>query len=598
MGQKLSWPLVLLFIAILLVGSVVPIQAQLERRILEVAVLDFNNKSDYQGKMVERRAADAVAMSLTSTAYDYYMVLPRSDLQKEMETLGLSSQLDKVDMIKLGRNLGLDGVITGTVVQVQVAKSEGATQAAVMLACQMLDISTEEPITGTVITGKSSPKYDYTGDIDILVDEALNKAAFQITQHFISFAVRGVPEFTILTTIGSEALLNAGSRQGLKEGMEMVVLRKGEKVGRIQVKEVTPTDATATIIEAPQGLQGGDKARVVYEMPPIGKAPLEQEIKKKATSTIQKTLPALLLAFGIYRLMESDSKATAGPRPGTCYATEIGGMPIVHLSWDYRKIPNPTNIAAVMVYRSLTPSMPSSPEAIPSGSDTFLIYSWRNSLVFEDGILYGGSVPPSTCEDSQSLPATITRYTPSDDLSGLDTADITAVPLTPGRPYYYYVIGINAYAPTAPPDGDARIVYQWMNPISLGRYTPLIPPTPASPENGATIYVDQLSSVSFQWSAVNGANEYVLEVSTDPSFPADSAKTIRSKPQYLIGNANDVIPSGGLTLDLSRFRNARVLYWRVGAINREDTQRPPEGYVFRKGFWYTINIEPGSPPPP
>ncbi|MBC7327727.1 hypothetical protein H5T87_06395 [bacterium] len=598
MGHKFSPFLILALAVALLVGSTTHIQAQATKRILEVAILDFNNSSNYKGKMVERRAADALAMSLASTAGDYYSVISRSELQKEIETLGLSYPLDKLDMVRLGRSMGLDGIITGTVIQVQVTKSNGATQAGVMIACQMLDISTEEPITGTVVTGKSSPKYDYTGDVDILVDEAIDKAAYQITQHFISFAVRGVPEFTILTTMGGDVLLNAGSRQGIKVGMEMVVLRQGEKVGRIKVKEVTLTDATATILEAPRGIQGGDKARIVYEMPPIGKAPLEQEIKNKATSTLQKTLPALLLAFGIYKLMEKGSSATAGPRPSTCYASEVNGLPIVHLSWDYRKIPNPTNIAAIMVYRTQTPSMPSAPASIPGDSDFYLIYSWRNSLYFDNGILYGGSVPPNTCDDSQNLPATITRYVPSDDLADLDTDDITTMPLIPGRTYYYYVIGINAYCPPAPPDGEARVVYQYMDPISLGRYTPVVPPTPALPVNGATILTDQLSSVTFQWLAVAGANEYVVEVSTDPSFPSDPKKTLRSKPQYVIGNTGDLIPVGGLTLDLSRFKNAKVLYWRVGAINKDDTQRPPEGYVFRHGYWFTINIEPGPPSPP
>jgi hypothetical protein len=379
--------------------------------------------------------------------------------------------------------------------------------------------------------------------------------------------------------------------------MEMVVLRHGEKVGRIKVKEVTLTDATATILEAPRGIQGGDKVRVVYELPPIGKAPLEQEIKTKAKTSLQKTLPALLLAFGIYKLMEKGSSATAGPRPGTCYADESGGMPIVHLSWDYRKIPNPTNIAAVMVYRSLSSAMPSSPTSIPTESDYYLIYSWRNSLYFENGILYGGSVPPNNCDDSPYIPLTITRYTPSDDLTDLDAEDITTMTLISGRPYYYYVIGINAYVPPAPPDGEARVVYHYMDPIPLGRYTPIYPPVPALPANGTTVMPEDLNDMTFQWMAVEGANEYVVEVSTDPSFPADSSKTIRSKPVYIVAGAGDIIPVGGLKMDLSRFRNAKVLYWRVGGINREDTQRPPGGYVFRRGFWYNINIETEAPPP-
>jgi hypothetical protein len=598
MGHRQSWLLAFLVGFALLVGAS-SLQAQGKKRILEVAILDFNNLSKYEGKMVGRRAADAVAMSLTTLAGDYFTILSRADLEKEVEAEGLSYPLDKVDMVRLGRTLGLDGIITGTVIQVGISRSNGATQAAVQVACQMLDISTEEPITGAVATGKSSPKYDYTGDLDILVDEALNKAAYQIAQQFVSFAVKGVPEFTILTTMGSEVLLNAGSRQGIKEGMEMVVLRGGEKVGRIKVKEVTLTDATATILEAPRGIQGGDKVRIVYEAPPIGKAPLEQEIKEKAKTSLQKTLPALLLAFGIYKLMQKGSSATAGPRPSTCYADESNGMPIVHLSWDYRKIPNPTNIAAVMVYRvPINHPMPSSPTAIPSDSDVYLIYSWRNNLYFDNGILYGGTTPPSTCVDSLQLPATITRYTPSDDLSDLDTNDVTTTPFVPGNSYNYYVIGINAYCPPAPPDGEARVVYHFMDPIFIGSCTPIYPPTPVSPANGTTLLVDQLNSVTFQWLAVDGANEYVVEVSTDPSFPSDTSKTLRSKPLYLIGNAGELMPETGLTLDLSRFKNAKVLYWRVGAIHREDTQKPPGGYVFRKGYWFTINIEPGPPSPP
>ncbi|MGC9003553.1 MAG: hypothetical protein ACP5KZ_02485, partial [bacterium] len=591
MGHKRSL-LLALFIGFALLLGTSSLQGQAKKRILEVAILDFNNQSKYGGKMVGRRAADAVALSLTSVAGDYYTVLSRADLEKEMEAEGLSYPLDKVDMVRLGRTLGLDGIITGTVLQVEISRSNGATQAGVMVACQMLDISTEEPITGAVATGKSSPKYDYSGDIDILVDEALNKAAYQIAQQFISFAVRGVPEFTILTTMGDEVLLNAGSRQGIKVGMEMVVLRRGEKVGRIRVKEVTLTDATATIVEAPRGIQGGDKARIVYELPPLGKAPLEQEIKSKAKTSLQKTLPALLLAFGIYQLMQKSSSATSGPRPSTCYACEVGGQPAVYLSWDYRKIPNPTNIAAVMVYRSPTPTMPSAPSAIPSDSDIYLIWSWRVSP---------GSTPPNSCFDSTSLPATITRYTPSDDGTSLDTNDITTVPLTPGRQYYYFVIGVITYTPLVPPSttggrqaaNQQGVQYIWSDPIPLGGYTPIIPPTPLSPANNSEFLPDDLKKMTFQWQAVDGANEYVVELSTDPSFPRD--KTWRSNPLFATAKAGDILMLDSPDLSV-RFGNASVLYWRVGAINNNDSQRPPQGYVFYPGFFRITKTMPPGPP--
>lgn len=588
MGKSVaSFAILAYFIVALCLTSFIPANAQPPKKILEVAIVDFDNLSKYDGKVLGRRAADAVALAL-STMEEYYLIVPRDELEREVQAQGLAYPLDKTDLLLLGRALGLDGIIIGNVVAVEIKRGE-ATQAGVTVACQMLDISTEEPITGALVTATSSPKYDYKGEDDILVDEALNKAAYQISKQFLSFAVRGIPEYAILTTIGNEVLINAGSRQGIKEGMQMVVLRRGEKVGRVKVKEVTLTDATATILEAPRGIQSGDKVRVVYETPPLTKLPAEMEMRKKARSSLQNTIPALLLAFGIYKLMQQP--ATSGPKVSTCYACQEGGHPYVYLSWDFRKIPNPTNIYAIMVYRTGPGGGP--PPTGPSDADLFTCWSQR---------VYPGVATPSYCVDrTYNAPPTVTRYIVSEDGTSVETEDITVTPLIPGESYHYYLRAITVYTPLAPGGttggGTTRqqeVEYRYTEFVYLGRYTPLYPPTPAYPANGATV-VD-LSNVTFQWTAAAGANEYVLEISTDPSFPADKQKTWRSAPQYIWASAGEVVPVEGLTLNLSKiFPKAKVLYWRVGAINNKDTQRPPGGYIFGEQF-YRINVE--TPPPP
>jgi hypothetical protein len=135
-----------------------------------------------------------------------------------------------------------------------------------------------------------------------------------------------------------------------------------------------------------------------------------------------------------------------------------------------------------------------------------------------------------------------------------------------------------------------------MDPIPLGRYTPIYPPTPVNPTNDQEVSPEELKKqINFQWQAVAGANEYVVEVSNDPRFPPD--KTWRSKPMYIIANAGDIIKLDE-SPDLSvRFANAKFLYWRVGAINNKDSQRPPQGYVFYPGF-FRIRIVSETPPGP
>ena len=67
----------------------------------------------------------------------------------------------------------------------------------------------------------------------------------------------------------SQVALNRGARQGLKTGMKMIVLRKKEIVGYLQVQEVTAIDAVAKIIKSFQGLAPEDKVRAIYEMPAV-----------------------------------------------------------------------------------------------------------------------------------------------------------------------------------------------------------------------------------------------------------------------------------------------------------------------------------------
>jgi hypothetical protein len=99
--------------------------------------------------------------------------------------------------------------------------------------------------------------------------------------------------------------------------------------------------------------------------------------------------------------------------------------------------------------------------------------------------------------------------------------------------------------------------------------------------NGAL--VADITSVTFQWDGRAGANEYIVEVADNPDF--------RSKLTLgpVIRFGTDA--TGGQTLanqDISKLRRTNrgnVLYWRVGARNRNDAA---VGWAYSLPAMFTI----------
>src|SRR5205085_5217704 len=104
---------------------------------------------------------------------------------------------------------------------------------------------------------------------DVLLDEALSKAAFDARQSMERYQL---PEGTILNTsvVGTreDAFLNIGTRQGVSTGMRFVVLRGRELVGYLNASSVDADKTVATITQNFRGIKPEDKVRAIYTLPP------------------------------------------------------------------------------------------------------------------------------------------------------------------------------------------------------------------------------------------------------------------------------------------------------------------------------------------
>lgn len=248
------WPLVLFVL------SSVPAQAQTNGT-PTWAVLDFQNRSGYGGVEVGRTASDAFVVELGKS--NKYEVLSRQETQKGIADTGLSEPLDAIGQQRLGRGLGVPAVATGEVAAVSFSRSPRQATASIII--RVIDTNTGELVNGALAQGRSNPRAIGTNDDDALVNEAINNAAFAAVRQITQF---NLPKATVLISRDQNSvILNRGTRDGLFNGLNMVVTRNNSEVGRIQVSDAQADQSNATVSRRGLGIQPQDKATAIYQLP-------------------------------------------------------------------------------------------------------------------------------------------------------------------------------------------------------------------------------------------------------------------------------------------------------------------------------------------
>jgi hypothetical protein len=201
-----------------------------------------------------------------------------------------------------------------------------------------------------------------------------------------------------------------------------------------------------------------------------------------------------------------------------------------------------------------------------------------------------------------------TTYETSDGPATWDIAPDTITytylqsPPQVGRQYYYAIkvlskrLGAQTFDPTGGTTGgggtgelDFAGVLTVSVPTRCGPVMTLEPPIlqfpPDRPDPGSTDV--NLDTVLFEWTRVAGADTYVIEVSTDRTFPADH--TVRGDAIFATGSSATMSSrlTGVGSQPSNLFRNwTGPLYWRVGARYTHDQFPPIDGrgnavqYVF------------------
>jgi len=362
------------------------------------AVLDFANPSGYGSTDVGRLAADSFVVELAKL--NRYAVLPRQDLLNGIQQNNLTPPLNLTSIQRLGQALGVQAVVAGEIASISFSRDR--RQAKVNLVVRVIDPRSGFLLNGALAEGYSNQRPIPVTDEEQLVNEAFGNAAFNAVKQISKF---NLPVATVLIGRDTQSVtLNKGTRDGLYDGLDMIVTRNGVVTGRIKVTTATNNDADAVITDLGQGIRPEDRATALYHLPnytidrttgTFGTANTAQvaadtpstAVRHSAFTGVAGVVVALLAAALLISAIRKGSgdhslggAAVAGVHAISGRAVDLGGsltgppavgftatsyIPVaVRITGDTGNI-DPSNFLEFHVYRSDAPIALSSPASLP-----------------------------------------------------------------------------------------------------------------------------------------------------------------------------------------------------------------------------------------
>jgi hypothetical protein len=451
---------------------------------------------------------------------------------------------------------------------VKVYKDRNGTYAEVVVSALLVSRILGVPIAGARIVQKSAPRKTYSGNPDDLVHEAITLASYEVAQRILTTRF---PLYLVSNSNrNGEVIIKPGGISGLQVGTELITLRSETVTGRVRITHVEAEEAVAVPIYGNRGIARGDKAIPVFDLG------ARHDDTKENVETAGKKLGGWLAFAGLLGLIGSGwgtpsantpGLAAAAPLADAGFNNEPNGANVVRMP-----SPNSQDIAWI-IYRD---DNLAAPVAVIEPPMSYFLDSAKplpelNSVM--ESTTYTFQLNELSALVDPSSPIVIYDMDLLQRGNGAITLTKTLfsvtsrrVPPTAGTTYAYQVqplyYGYDQYNlddsdPTAPHPQKYRFFLGSKSPLT-GR----VPLSPA-PRLEATGEFGPVSG-NYRASKVPGATSYLLQVSTDATFPKDArtiSRTAAAGTTYVQGT----VSLSEMTQPGSPFAAATVVYWRIGA---------------------------------
>ncbi|MBM3496340.1 MAG: hypothetical protein FJX72_18760, partial [Armatimonadetes bacterium] len=338
-ARMVSWVLTVAMVAPLACRVIGPgaafAQAPTGTNLQTAIVIDFANKAGFLGEALARRATDAVAVEMANSAR--FEVLRRDEVERQAAAMGIKRPYDAVAQAKLAAALGATTVVTGEVVFVTSVARSDPKQVMAGLRIMLRAPGSVELVNGAAQVGEARGRPGQSDD-ESLAQEAVDNAAVMAVKQVLA---TNLPEGTIVSTVGPQTslqiLINRGSRDGVQPGLQLLVTRQTQRVGKIQLTNVFATDSEAKVVENTLGIRPEDKVRAIFPMPAFPAIPGVKGLKtgptapKGSIASLGKIL--VVLAAGVViaaAVMGGKNTSVTGV---TAEADVEGVEPTVRLTW-------------------------------------------------------------------------------------------------------------------------------------------------------------------------------------------------------------------------------------------------------------------------
>ena len=598
-ARLLSWLLTVVMITPVVLGVLSPRTADAQTltggaaSLQLIIVNDFANKAGIGGTPLSRYATDAVSEELSNSGR--FEVITRQVILNKAKDLGYVPPFDNTTLLKLATELGASSIVTGELSFVKVEGKRAPKRVTVGMKVFVRDSNSNDLTNGAAQVGISESRPGQTDDM-ALANESVGKAAILSVKQILAY---NIPEGIVMSSVGSgnsvQIIINRGSRDGIQEGMQMVVLRNRQKVGRIGITHVFPGDSEAKVLDNTLGIGPEDHIRAIFPEP-IFNAVGGQVVNVGSRSSgsamrsVGQILLVVLLGGILVAMLQGGKNSTVTGVVAEAF-TQVNSDPSVRILWRDNLFGS--NAMEYHIWRN--PDASFNVRGVPAGA----LGSSAGSREFDDV-----PSPKSFWDGVRSFRRQVDDTT-AGGVSTIVTPAINAVTgFKLGNSYTYQVSSIFRQTSVGSSGGTTTVNTDIeSNPVSSGQATPLSQPVPSSPiDQSASI---NLQSVRFVWGSVVGADEYIVEVSLTP-FGAASPSSIAQLPI----NASSSVGGAGVpqqypsNIDLTtnaqllkstvfwNFVNkvvgsaTPIIYWRVGARNSLDNPGPMS--------WFTKDPHDGS----
>ena len=264
------------------------------------------------------------ALSIALDDSPHFSVIDTDSLARETEAARAWTSAQEEQVRAAAGRLGAEVAL---LVHVERAYGEGEGVAVVHGTYRLVDVLSGRVVSGREIAGVSSGAPVGTAS---KLAEAVNSIARQIATALAQAS--GMSVGITSPDMQGRVQIGAGATDGVELYSWLMVFRRGEHVGALEVVHVGTASSKAAVryLKGIRSLTASDRVRFAFAPAPESVAPsgrpTEQEVRKKRRNKTWQTVLGILALVGIVALVSDDDDPPPAAAPVTPPATATTGV--------------------------------------------------------------------------------------------------------------------------------------------------------------------------------------------------------------------------------------------------------------------------------